>query len=76
MSLGAELTILYDVNNQPTSAVCSACGEVMPTAYPRTDSGEIITWFAAHFEIHREHKHPVRNSDSTGEESLTDEDAS
>jgi hypothetical protein len=59
MENNAELTILYDANNQPTSARCSACRELMPTTNQRTTSVEIINWFAVHFEIHKRHKHPV-----------------
>jgi hypothetical protein len=62
MSKRPELTIFYDADNLPASAKCSACGEGMPTAYPRTASAEIIEWFAAHFEIHKG-LHPVQNAE-------------
>ena len=65
MPMGAELTIFYDANDQPQIARCSACGEEMPTALPRTDSTEIIKWFAAQFEIHREQNHKRQESDTS-----------
>jgi hypothetical protein len=53
-----ELTIGYDANVHPTSAMCSVCGAWMPNSQSQAlSSAESIRRFAAQFDLHVQQKH-------------------
>jgi hypothetical protein len=58
-----ELIIGYDESSFPTSAVCSTCGEPMPSGEPLFPTPkENITWFKAQFDQHLRRWHKISGS--------------
>jgi hypothetical protein len=60
-----ELEIIRDLNNCPTQAICSCCGEEMPV--PRswiTSAADNLKWFADQFRHHVEREHTGWKADS------------
>jgi hypothetical protein len=54
-----ELVIIYDLNDYPVSARCSACGAVMPQRQEWiTSAAENLEWFANQFRLHLESDGP------------------
>lgn len=56
-----ELIIGYDENYLPTNAICSACGERMPTEAPTSaTSSNFIKQLKAEFDLHVDNCHEPR----------------
>ena len=73
MALRTELTISYDDDFFPLSAICTYCGEQMPKPDVKT-AAEIILWFSVQFLEHKKLKHPTSRKNDDEEMFATDQD--
>lgn len=56
------LKFVFNADNSPVSAKCSACGKEMPQGELRdTFVGENLRWFRLQFEAHKKAIHPLVN---------------
>lgn len=58
----AELTIVYDQEMKPISAMCTGCREHMPTPPAHmANSADIIVWLSERYLEHRKLKHATQD---------------
>jgi hypothetical protein len=58
MAMRTELSIQYDRNMYPLSAICKTCGEQMGKPGPELkEPVDIILWFSQLYVEHRRQKH-------------------
>jgi hypothetical protein len=65
------LTVVFDMNDYPAAARCSACGEQMPVRLRWINpSAQNLAWFVDRFQLHVEQEHPGWRAESLKDQGL------